>query len=91
MVTEGTLKMLKGSLQNFVVVKSDQCKEEKKEWLEPATFQESGNTMKQTSLQPRSMPYVLIMKQTGFIQPKSKICQTTRLIDMVNAGGSLQM
>lgn len=37
------------------------------------------------------MPYVLIMKQTGFIQPKSKICQTTRLIDMVNAGGSLQM
>jgi hypothetical protein len=70
-------KMLKGSLQNFVVVKSDQCKEEKKEWLEPATFQESGNIMKQTSLQPRLMPYVLI---TGFIQPKSKICRTTRLM-----------
>jgi hypothetical protein len=35
--------MLKDSLENFVVVKCDSCKEEKKEWLEHATFQEGRN------------------------------------------------
>ena len=87
MLKEGTLKMLKGSLQNFVVVKSDQCKEEKKEWLEPATFQESGNTMKQTSLQQRLMPYV----DKRFHPAKEQDMSNYKTNDMVNGGGTLQI
>jgi hypothetical protein len=63
----------------------------KKEWLERATFQESGNTTKQTSLQTK-INAIWVGKETDkFHAAKEQDLSNYKTNDVVNGGGHLQI